>query len=79
MWGAVFAATAAVASVMTYEDLFLDRGIYGGGARHSSTLVIGHPPGPRYGIGRESYWIDQAEECVIPYLQSIPVGYKHHG
>jgi hypothetical protein len=80
IWGAVFAATAIVACVMVYEDLLLDRGIYGGEARYSFTLVIGEPPGPRYGIERESYWIDQAGECVIPYLdpRSIPPGYKHH-
>jgi hypothetical protein len=80
IWGAVFAATVIMACVMVYEDLFLDQGIYGGGARCSFTLVIGEPPGPRYGIERESYWIDRAGECVIPYLdpRSIPPGYKHH-
>ena len=80
IWGAIFAATAIVACVMIYEDLFLDWGIYGGGARYSFTLVIGDSPGPRFGIERESYWIDRAGECVIPYLnpRSIPPGYKHH-
>ena len=79
IWGVVFAATATVACVMIYEDLFLDRGICGGGGRCSFTLVIGYPPGPQYGIERVSYWIDQAGECVIPYLdpRSIPPGYKH--
>jgi hypothetical protein len=78
IWAGLFAATVIVACVMIYEDLFLDRGIYGGGARLSSTLVIGQTPGPRYGVERESYWIDQTGECVIPYLESIPAGYKHH-
>jgi hypothetical protein len=84
IWAEVFAAALAVASVMAYEDLVLDRGIYGGGARLSSSLVIRFPPlglpEGQYGIERESYWIDQAGECVIPYLdpRSIPPGYRHH-
>ena len=77
IWGALFAATSVVACVMIYEDLSLDRGIYGGGARYSSTLVIGYHPGPQYGIERERYWTDQIGQLVIPYLQS-PTGYKHH-
>ena len=78
VWGTHFAATAVVASVMIYEDLTLDSDIGGGGANYSFTLVIGSPPGPQYGIERESYWIDPAGECVIPYLEGIPPGYKHH-
>jgi hypothetical protein len=80
IWAEVFTATLVVAGVMVYEDLFLDRDIYGGGARYSWTLAIGYPPRPQYGIERESYWIDEAGECVIPYLDSrnIPPGYRHH-
>ncbi len=68
IWGTLFAATAIVACVMIYEDLTLDSAICGGGTSYSFTLVVGSPPGPRYGIERESYWIDPAGECVIPYL-----------
>ena len=80
IWAEVFTATAIVACVMIYEDLTLDSGICGGGARYSSTLVVGYPPGPQYGIERESYWVDRAGECVIPYLDPshIPAGYRHH-
>lgn len=77
IWGTFFAAVAMVACVMIYEDLFLDPGIYGGGVRCSSTLVIGHSRGSQYGIEWESYWIDHTGKLVIPYLPS-PVGYKHH-
>jgi len=80
IWGLLFTVTAFIAGVMIYEDLTLDRGICGGGARGSSTLVFGNPPGPQYGIERESYWTDPAGEVIIPYLDPsrIPLGCKHH-
>ena len=78
--GSVVAVTAIVAVVMIYEDVTLDRGICGGGARYSFTLVVGDSPGLRYGIERESYWTDQAGELIIPYMDpsSLAPGSKHH-